>query len=394
MTRFYLIALCIALLSTSSCSVIIDLGCTNGDDSFCPSGSSCVDGRCVDGSSTDGDADVDADSDADVTPVSSVDILFVVDNSNSMSEEQEVLTDSARAMLEELIAPTDGGGGVPPAVTDLHVGVVTTDMGSGGYTIMTCSDPSNGDNGVLQNTGGFGGCGGTYNAPDCGHAFADCPWLVHSTDHPDDGSSGAPIWDDFACIASLGTQGCGFEQQFMASLVALGQRSEPRQPNDGFLRPDSLLVVIFVTDEDDCSSDNPEVYNPSADHLGGLNTRCGLNHDLLLPVDRVYDDLLALRPGRSDLVIVAAITGVPVDGSWSVGDPLEQLEALNVLNDINPMEMEESCNTAMGLAFPPVRIVDLVYRFGENGILGTICRDDYTAPLMAVTRKIQSKLGE
>ena len=67
-----------------------------------------------------------------------VDILFVIDNSNSMEEEQEVLTRQFEFMARELISPTLGGpGGIPP-VDDLHIGVVSTDMGTHGYTIMTC----------------------------------------------------------------------------------------------------------------------------------------------------------------------------------------------------------------------------------------------------------------
>lgn len=46
----------------------------------------------------------------------------------------------------------------------------------------------------------------------------------------------------------------------------------------------------------------------------------------------------------------------------------------------------------MGFAFPPVRIAELVYMFGNNGILESICRSDWTAALQAITRKIQSKL--
>ena len=80
-----------------------------------------------------------------------VDLLFVVDNSNSMREEQAVLTDQIQIMVRELIEPTVAGGDTPPAVQDLHIGVVSPDLGVGGYAVDTCTAGGlNGDNGELQ----------------------------------------------------------------------------------------------------------------------------------------------------------------------------------------------------------------------------------------------------
>jgi hypothetical protein len=267
-------------------------------------------------------------------------------------------------------------------------------MGTGGYTIMTCANPMQGDNGVLQNTGRYTGCAETYSATDC--TRAECPWLVHSAAQPNDGSAadpdGVPIWDDFGCVATLGTGGCGFEQQLESSLVALTTQLEPGRPNEGFLRSDSLVAIVYVTDEDDCSTGNPEMFNPTRDDLGPLNVRCALREDMLHPTTRYYDAFVGLRPGNEDLVVVAAITGVPIDGSWSPGDPIDRLRELRQVNPSNPNELLPSCETAMGFAFPPVRVAELVYLFGNNGILESICRSDWTQALTAITRKIQSKL--
>ena len=327
------------------------------------------------------------------TGTTKVDILFVVDNSNSMQEEQSVLSDQIVLMAQELINPTDRGPETPPSVEDLHIGIVTTDMGTHGYTIMTCNNPMNGDNGVLQARGRLEGCQPSYSAPDCSRA--ECPWLTHSIDWPDNGSDPAnpPIWDDFGCIATLGTGGCGFEQQLEASLVAVSAQAEPGRPNEGFLRDDSLIAVVYVTDEDDCSTANGEMFNPTRDDFGPMNVRCALNPGELYDVQRYYDGLVALRPGNEDLVVVAAITGIPIDGSWSPGDSVEALRELQTVNPSNPNELNPSCQTGMGLAFPPVRIVELVTLFGTNGILASICQSDWTSALQAITRKIQSKIG-
>ena len=119
---------------------------------------------------------------------------------------------------------------------------------------------------------------------------------------------------DFACIASLGTGGCGFEQQLEAAAqgaVALGRsaagrrRQEShqlphrrarrrhvrprRQREPGFLRNDpteglSLIAIILITDEDDCSSANthhftPPTYLDPNDPLAAqpMNLRCYYN---------------------------------------------------------------------------------------------------------------------
>ncbi len=346
-----------------------------------------------DGGSSEDDGDVDpwcTYSSFVQSESNEVDILFVVDNSNSMNEEQNVLAEQIVIMTQELIDPSDEGA---PAVQDLHMGIVTTDMGSGGYQIQTCSNPMNGDYGVLQNTSWLSNCEGTYSANDCDRAL--CPWLDHSVAYHDDGTvpGDSPIWEDFGCVATLGTGGCGFEQQLESSLVALTIQSEPGMPNEGFVREDSLLAIIYVTDEDDCSTGNAEMFNPARnEQYGTSNVRCALNPDELYPISRYHDAFVALRGGNQDRVIVAAIVGVPVDGSWNPGDPIDYLADLQRVNPANPNELLKSCDTDMGDAFPPVRIAELVYSFGNNGILESICRSDWTSALSTITRLLQDKL--
>jgi hypothetical protein len=120
-----------------------------------------------------------------------------------------------------------------------------------------------------------------------------------------------------------------------------------------------------------------------------------LNPDQLYPVQRYYDGFMALRShleDPADGIVVAAIVGIPLDGSWNEGESLDRLRELQQISPTNPNELVPSCQTDRGLAFPPVRIVDLVYRFGNNGILASICDDDWTPALEAITRKIQSKI--
>src|SRR5205085_11472488 len=55
----------------------------------------------------------------------------------------------------------------------------------------------------------------------------------------------------FTCMASVGAGGCGFEHQLEAVYAAL-HNNLPE--NAGFLRDDAVLVVVFLTNEDDASA--------------------------------------------------------------------------------------------------------------------------------------------
>ena len=72
-------------------------------------------------------------------------------------------------------------------------------------------------------------------------------------------------------VSRLGTEGCGFEQQLESMLKALtpsdssirfemNTAGQGDRANAGFVRPDSLLAIIVVTDEDDGSTIDPQLY--------------------------------------------------------------------------------------------------------------------------------------
>src|SRR5262249_36871147 len=78
----------------------------------------------------------------------------------------------------------------------------------------------------------------------------------------------------FACMAKLGTTGCGLEQP----LASLRRALDPTNTlNANFLREDARLAIVFVSDEDDCSAKDPAVFDATADgmaKLGPPNHRC------------------------------------------------------------------------------------------------------------------------
>jgi hypothetical protein len=255
---------------------------------------------------------------------------------------------------------------------------------------------------------------------------------------------------DFACIATLGTGGCGFEQQLEAPLKALWPSFDPMPAMDGknrirfvgdmehqlghgdtdnlgFLRNDplspSLIAIVVVTDEEDCSSvkldhftNNPD--NPISQE--GYNLRCHNHPDELYPLNRYVDGFKALRPGQPNLVVFAAIAGVPPDlvdsthlSAVDFGNDAQR-EAFydGILND-NRMQEVVDPNGGMGKggivpsclttndkgevnagAAPPRRIVGVARGFGKNGVVQSICQNDFGPALDAIIELIAANLGD
>ena len=132
------------------------------------------------------------------------DILFVVDNSCSMSQEQSSLAVNFASFIQ-IVDAID---------INYHIGVTTTDTG---------------DDGHLQGT---------------------VPIITPSSADP----AGS-----FAFNVNLGTSGSATERGLHCGYLALGagganNNIQPGGANDGFIRPDAGLRVIFVSDEPEQSS--------------------------------------------------------------------------------------------------------------------------------------------
>ncbi len=197
--------------------------------------------------------------DVEPEPITALDILFVVDNSGSMSEEQRQLIDSVGAYLFATIEADLG------ELPDLHVAVISTDVGAGNYNISGCTGA--GDDGLLQSEPRIAGC-----TPPSDSFLQDAPDPEGGRLRNFDGS----LADAFACIARLGIDGCAFEQPLESARRALDGRNPE---NDGFVRDDALLLLVVMTDEDDCSVFDTEMFdteqNALDDPLGPLSSyRC------------------------------------------------------------------------------------------------------------------------
>ena len=233
-----------------------------------------------------------------------VDMLWVIDNSNSMAEEQLNLAAAFPALIETLTnPPDDDGDGEPdfPPVVDLRTGIITTDMGVADNSgVIGCPSPIGDDGIMVSDSRAMGACDGfSLNGPK---------WLSFN------GSDIPTFNDGFSCLAQLGTNGCGLEQQLEASLKALTTHHGAGGPHEGFLRTDSLVAIVYVTDEDDCSAADTSIFDPTpvAEMTDGpLGTRCAFHPEKLHPISRYVDAFRLLSLDRRGDVIVAAITGVP-----------------------------------------------------------------------------------
>jgi hypothetical protein len=382
--------------------------------------------------------------------IDKVDLLFVVDNTNSMLDEQAALQAAFPRLIDALTMGVVSTGKPMkfPGVRDLHVGVVSTDMGISGAELGSCH-ANGGDDGRLQHTAHGASCAPSYPS-----------FLSYDALSKQDAAQFAA---DFACIAHLGTGGCGFEQSLEAPLKALwpstftdasgkavapnpitflsntsagtlGRGDMPAADGGslGFLRNDrsqgrSLIAIVVVTDEDDCSvRDSTILYPPSM--LGpdspyrtqDINLRCHDNPSALFDVERYVRGFRALREDEPTRVVFAAITGVPndlvdaaalsavdfgaVDASDAfydhvLSDPRMQ-ETVDPstkpgtgTGDITPSCKRVNAAGKADTAAPPRRIVQVAKKFGAQGIVQSLCQDDLTPAIDAIVGLIGKQIA-
>jgi hypothetical protein len=183
-----------------------------------------------------------------------MDIVFVVDDSGSMMEEQSNLA-SNFPMFASLLANYTTSDGQK---IDFRVAVTTTGkdlmytINAGGGLMLPMNEQ--GDDGAFKN-----------------NCNSQKRWL-----EPNDPNLGQTL----ACRANVGTNGPGFEMPLLMSKWALDKRVTDGT-NAGFVRPDALLALVMLTDENDGSteqnnfvvtptSEPPVDYNP-ADHIAFLD---------------------------------------------------------------------------------------------------------------------------
>jgi len=157
-----------------------------------------------------------------------MDLLFVVDDSGSMMEEQGNLASNFPQFADVLDAYMVEAG-LP---LDYRLAITTTGRDVAYTEVLpppfSTSLPMNemGDDGAFRQS--------------CGMSRR---WLERTD---------PTVSTTFACAANVGTGGSSLEMPLYASELALKDRMTDGT-NAGFLREDALLAVVYLSDEDDCS---------------------------------------------------------------------------------------------------------------------------------------------
>jgi hypothetical protein len=317
-----------------------------------------------------------------------------------MKEEQDNLARNVPVFISALEA-------LPEGLPNVHIGVVTSDLGSGRYEAPGC--PGQGDRGVFQvpSPSLLGTCKSVPSGANYLSAVGTKQNFAGS------------ISDAFSCMARVGINGCGFEHQLAAVRRALGGDPEGVPPeNKGFLRKGALLAIVLITDEDDCSApDDTDLFDPSqvylSDPYGPLDSyRCnefghlcnGVPPPRLMSANNLTDchsnengKLIAVRDfvtffkslkDNPNDVIVAAITGPATPYSVKL-TPNQEVVVNNHRTGVFQSEprIVPSCGSendpnSNGLAAPGVRMKEFIDGFGDNGTIESICQGDFS-PAMA-----------
>jgi hypothetical protein len=334
------------------------------------------------------------------TPNRNVDLLFVVDDSGSMADKQNNLAVNFPNFINVLSSIE---GGLP----DIHIAVVTTDMGTKGTAVPT---PGPGIGTLGQGGCAMSGKDGVFQtngATVTGNFISD----IRQTDGTRLKNYTGQLATVFAQMARVGATGCGFEQPLHAMKRALANNPS----NAGFLRPDAVLGVMFLADEDDCSIKDPAVFGPESATLGPLTsfrcTRFGVTcatggqtpdqmnqigakancsaasqSQFLDDIGPYRDFLLSLKSDPSKIV---------------VGGILGALEpfAVEIRNTAgtNQIALAHSCMyqgpAGIEVADPGTRIKTLLDEFPNRAAFSTICQPDLSVALENLGQLVTRSIG-
>lgn len=248
---------------------------------------------------------------------SKLDMLFVIDNSSSMAPLQQKLSDSARSLFEDL---NQRG-------YDFRVAVTTSDA------YLAAPNFSNNANLSL---------------------FRDGSGSIHTGIRIIDNRT-PNLYDVFAANVNQGSEGSGDERAFSsvrASFLNPG--------NLDFLRPDSFLSIVILSDEDDFSSAQRNEYS-------WLNQNGIKDHDYSTSV---------LDPVDNYRVFLDDVThSTPYARRYSVS-------AIAVLDDgCLQTHIVDSPSSIVGQ-----RYMDIVFK--TDGALGSLCEPTFAPVLQRILQKI------
>jgi hypothetical protein len=306
----------------------------------------------------------------DVNCTDEIDLLFVIDNSGTMGEEQINLARNFPLLISQLENLSDSQG--MPVNADVQIMVTTTDFGNPLCTQFEPPgyDPSKGapiDSSCTTRLQDFTDLIGTTTVEQA--CTNTCPVAVEPEGDPyiafnpmgdnipdsvvpididGDAVPDSPAAQALSCIGPQGINGCGYESPLENMLQALNPTAtwndgpDMNSPNPRpFLRDGALLAIAVVTDEADCSvkdysiMENPAFQNVNPDtgmaaatsaicwNAGvtcngpdamGIYSSCTSQQaENLQPISRYTNYLInELRESQGKEVIMLGILGVPL----------------------------------------------------------------------------------
>ena len=328
-------------------------------------------GGCGIGSAPDGVVD-SCESGLSLPPGVSTDILFVIDDSESMTEEQ----DKVVAELETFVSALLEG----PVANDFQVGVVSTSVSR---NVRACGDDAPPQLSTYPDASGRLQTG----KDDRGRPVdPDGPRILR-WDAPD-------FLPSFRTLVRQGIRGSGQEMGLEAMRRAL---SPPvaSGANAGFLRPGSRLLVVVVSDEDDCSDPTGTALSlqpPCEDVRCDDDASCGGEGVYCLGADgdrQCQPNACETAAGRAKLEPVQAYVDFlrSLDDGTGRGRTRETFLAVIGAFGLDGAHAPERCalgtDEAQGIA---VRYREAVSLMGESGYADSICGASYGTALREIAR--------
>jgi|GEM_PF-5356754 len=320
------------------------------------------------------------------------DILFVIDNSGSMGEEQQTLEKEIIYFVKQLYATPN----------DFRIAVTSTDNQTDPNYSKPCQNP--------DTLGPVFIDGKSYESDKlhngrCGRFLApkNSPYFFLEKSKFNSPEAMAEAFRPF--VRLLGIEGTSHEQPLQAAVLATSQElTTSGGPNDGFFRNDSLWMMIIMTDESDCSYPYATRTNfkddPNKAYESGLS--CYQRAQDLIPVDTLAQQIKARR-GQENLVAVGTISAAIKNQKFELIPSACRIDERKQPTDIcscflfngpnycpfhqkttslpNFSDTNTRCNDGTCCtAYANNRILDFAKKFKNYG--DTICQESYSKTLL------------
>ncbi len=319
-----------------------------------------------------GTGQMTADDGGNADGCDKVDFLFIIDNSGSMGDEQGNLISSFPLFIDTIQSTLDEAQDYNIMVLDVDAWQYETCQQQCDTAPAECinpqglCDPTVGPAcllpcalGLICGADGGFECGVTTPA-ECedvlgagvefprgqGSSNMDCNFATGArymdTNEPDLSSA-------FECAAQVGVSSYAPTERPMQAMVqAVTSGTEADSCNEGFLRDDAILVVTFITDEDDGNGD-------SAGNAAGWRQA-----------------LIAAKNGDENAIVVLGLFGD---------------------NDLPGGICQDLADGSDGAEAAP-RLREFVDSFGDKGFFGSVCAPSYDAFFMEAVGLIDTTCEE